>query len=62
MSGHGGYAVSVRAPFDNPRGADVLCLQFETGGGRQAAAGINRLPEADYERFVAAFNAAYPGR
>jgi hypothetical protein len=61
VSGRGGYSVSVRAPVDNPRGAEVLCLQFETGGGRQAAAGINRLPEADYDRFVAAFNKAFPG-
>jgi hypothetical protein len=57
----GGYTVSVRAPMDNPRGADVLCLKFETGGGRQAAAGINQLPEADYARFAAEFNRAFPG-
>ena len=36
----------------------ALCRQFESGGGRKAAAGINHLPEADYERFVAAFAAA----
>jgi hypothetical protein len=60
VSGHGGYIVSVRAPLQNPRGADTLCLQFETGGGRQAAAGINRLPEADYSRFVAEFVKAFP--
>ena len=51
--------MSVRAPVENPRGADALCLKFETGGGRQAAAGINRLPEADYARFVAEFNKAF---
>ena len=62
VSGRGGYAVSVRAPLENPRGADTLCLQFESGGGRQAAAGINRLPEADYSRFVAEFTKAFPGR
>jgi hypothetical protein len=61
VSDAGGYTVSVRAPFDNPRGADVLCLKFETGGGRQAAAGINRLPEADYSRFAAEFTSAFPG-
>ena len=60
VSGHGGYAVSVRAPLARPRGADTLCLQFETGGGRQSAAGINRLPEADYSRFVAEFTRAFP--
>ena len=61
VSGRGGYAVSVRAPVENPRGADVLCLKFETGGGRQAAAGINQLAEADYSRFAAEFAKAYPG-
>ena len=56
---HGGYSVSVRAPLERPRGADQLCLKFETGGGRQAAAGINWLPEADYPRFLAEFNRAF---
>jgi hypothetical protein len=56
----GGYTASVRAPVQNPRGADALCLKFETGGGRQAAAGINQLPEADYARFVAEFSRAFP--
>jgi hypothetical protein len=57
---HGGYTVSVRAPLERPRGADVLCLKFETGGGRQAAAGINWLPEADYARFLSEFSKAFP--
>jgi hypothetical protein len=61
VSGHGGYTVSVRAPVENPRGADALCRQFESGGGRQAAAGINWLPEADYARFAAEFAKAFPG-
>lgn len=55
----GGFLVSVRAPIEHPEGADALCRQFETGGGRKAAAGINRLPEDDYERFVEAFLAAF---
>lgn len=55
----GGYVVSVRAPIERPDGADVLCRQFATGGGRKAAAGINDLPESEYERFVAAFSAAF---
>jgi hypothetical protein len=55
-----GYAVSVRAPIAQPHGADALCLKFETGGGRKAAAGINHLPQADYARFVAEFTAAFP--
>ena len=57
----GGYTVSVRAPLARPFGADALCLRFETGGGRQAAAGINRLPESDLSRFTAEFNRAFAG-
>lgn len=55
----GGFVVSVRAPINRPDGADALCRQFETGGGRKAAAGINRLDDADYSRFVDAFLAAF---
>lgn len=59
----GGYLVSIRAPLANPTGADGLASQFATGGGRRAAAGINRLPEAELARFIAAFDAAFvPGR
>jgi hypothetical protein len=58
---HGGYTVSVRAPLERPHGADALCLKFETGGGRQAAAGINWLPESDYTRFIAEFSKAFTG-
>ena len=55
----GGFVVSVRAPIARPEGADQLCRQFATGGGRKAAAGINDLPESDYDRFVAAFTGAF---
>lgn len=55
----GGYLVSVRAPMNNKTGADDLCRQFETGGGRKAAAGINNLPEADLDRFCNALRAQY---
>jgi len=57
--GDGGYVVSVRAPLERRTGADTLCIQFETGGGRSAAAGINHLPDADVDRFIEAFSAAY---
>jgi hypothetical protein len=40
----GGMQVSVRAPLERPAGAAALCLEYETGGGREAAAGINHLP------------------
>jgi len=53
------YLVSVRAPLHNRTGADDLCRQFETGGGRKAAAGINRLPKADFDRFAAAMNTQF---
>ncbi len=40
----GGYVVSVRAPQDRPQGADTLCLQFKTGGGRAGARGLIICP------------------
>jgi hypothetical protein len=48
----GGYVVSVRAPIATGDGADVLCRQFATGGGRKAAAGINHLPESELSSFL----------
>ncbi len=58
----GSFLVSVRAPLNNKTGADELCRQFETGGGRKAAAGINKLPAADFdlfsEKFISSFNSA----
>lgn len=55
----GGYLVSIRAPVSRRDGADALALQFETGGGRSAAAGINHLPESDLDRFLKAFRGAF---
>ncbi|MEM9601268.1 MAG: acetyltransferase [Pseudomonadota bacterium] len=55
----GGYLVSVRAPLTRRTGADAVCRQFDTGGGRAAAAGINTLPEADVDRFVATLRDTY---
>jgi hypothetical protein len=49
----------VRAPLNNKKGADELCREFHSGGGRKAAAGINHLPEADYDKFMAAFLSAF---
>lgn len=54
--GKGIYQVSVRAPLKTKMGADELCRQFETGGGRQAAAGINELPETELEVFIKIFH------
>jgi hypothetical protein len=55
----GGFLVSVRAPLARPDGADVLCRGFPSGGGRKAAAGINLLPEAEYDTFLKRFQAAF---
>ena len=55
----GTYLVSVRAPLENKQGADELCRQFPTGGGRAAAAGINALPSDRLDAFMDAFAAAY---
>ncbi len=56
---NGSFVVSVRAPLTRPDGADSLCRAFPTGGGRKAAAGINQLPEQDYDLFLERFRAAF---
>lgn len=58
----GGYVVSVRAPVAKAGGAGALCSLFDTGGGREGAGGIDRLPESDFERFVVAFESAFNRR
>jgi len=55
----GGFLVSIRAPISSRQGADVLALQFDKGGGRAAAAGINHLKTQDLDRFVKAFRNAF---
>ncbi len=55
----GGFLVSVRAPLSKKTGADELCRQFETGGGRKAAAGINHLPMEQHDAFLEAFRQAF---
>ena len=55
----GGYVVSVRAPLVAKSGADELCSQFDSGGGRKGAAGINHLPESELGRFIATFFAVF---
>ncbi|NQZ94158.1 MAG: DHH family phosphoesterase [Moritella sp.] len=52
LNADGSYMVSVRAPLNNRCGADEICAQFATGGGRKAAAGINQLPANDINKFV----------
>ncbi|MCP4237929.1 MAG: hypothetical protein GY770_30920 [Aestuariibacter sp.] len=57
--GDGHYRVSGRAPYRTKSGADELCRQFETGGGRKAAAGINRLPDSMLGEFTDRFNRVF---
>jgi hypothetical protein len=57
----GGFMVSVRAPRSRPTGADTLCLGFDTGGGRAAAAGINHLPADGLPAFADAFRRQFAG-
>jgi len=52
----GSYLVSVRAPLNRKYGADELVSQFPTGGGRKAAAGINKLPAEMLGQFIDAFD------
>ncbi len=58
----GGFTVSVRVPADSPVSAAEFCGQFETGGGRKSAGGINYLAEADLDRFAARFEARFGTR
>ena len=57
--GEGGYRVSVRAPYNRKQGADDLCRQFESGGGRKAAAGINHLTYNLLPQFLDKFNLTF---
>jgi hypothetical protein len=56
----GGYTVSVRAPLARSMGADQLCREFATGGGRSAAAGIDHLPTDQVGDFVRRLDKAFP--
>ena len=55
----GGYRVSIRAPRASPTGALALARGFETGGGREAAAGIDHLPAGELAAFIERFDAAF---
>jgi hypothetical protein len=58
----GHYGVSIRAPRAAPTGCAALAREFATGGGREAAAGIDRLPAEDLPRFLERFDAVFPRR
>ena len=55
-----GYGVSIRAPRAAPTGCAALAREFATGGGREAAAGIDYLPADALERFIERFRTAFP--
>ena len=55
----GGFVVSVRVPAGRATSADAFCREFETGGGRKLAAGIDCLQETDVDIFVERFEARY---
>lgn len=54
-----GFSVSVRAPLAAPHGADAVCRQFASGGGRAGAAGINHLPAEQVDRFLSTMREAF---
>lgn len=56
---NGTLTVSIRAPQDNPHGADTIAIQFTHGGGRAAAAGINNLAAPDIARLVSLLEQTY---
>ena len=55
------WRVSVRAPLRTLRGADEVCLQFRSGGGRPAAAGIDALPDTERSSFIQQFERQFGG-
>lgn len=55
----GTYTVSLRAPLNNKQGAVTVCGQFPTGGGREAAAGINALSKEEVSAFIDAVETYY---
>ncbi len=59
LNADGSQRISVRAPLTNRDGADTLCRQFPTGGGRAAAAGINALPAELQSAFVEALSSHF---
>jgi hypothetical protein len=55
----GTYWASIRAPLARPYDAGTIARRFSTGGGREAAAGVERLAPESIGAFVAALAAAY---
>ena len=51
----GDWQVSVRSPLARPQGAAAFCRRYASGGGREAAAGINCLPAEALAAFAEDF-------
>ncbi len=58
----GSFTLSLRAPLHNKQGAGDICSQFDTGGGRAAAAGINVLAKDDVNKFISVTERYYSGQ
>jgi len=55
----GGHLVSIRAPLASPEGAANIARAFQSGGGREGAAGIDFLPNAETDRFLETLRLTY---
>lgn len=53
------FTVSLRAPINQKHSAGDICSRFETGGGREAAAGINKLQISELNEFYCIVEASY---
>lgn len=57
--GQGSLTVSLRSAKNYPYGASAFCRRYPEGGGREAAAGINRLPEVAVTELIADFERTF---
>lgn len=55
----GTLRLSVRAPLQRRTGAGALCRRFPTGGGREAAGGVDHLPADALDAFIRALGEAW---
>jgi hypothetical protein len=58
----GGYRVSLRAPQNTAQGIQHVARQFDSGGGRERAAGVQFLPEQDVERLFELLETTYAAK
>lgn len=57
--GENSYTISVRAAKNHPYGASGFCRRYPGGGGREAAAGINKLPESNLAELIQTFELTF---